>query len=125
MVKVNSLSEMPESIGGASAEERETIIRKDHLDKKAHICTTDCIEYGKLMKKCREYPDKYKPAGYDIYEGQAQVGYFECPSKLVSYRSGKERVVSDEFRAASAERMRAFAGNRWQNSSKKKEEEDE
>lgn len=122
MTKVNSLNEMPESLGGVGAEERETIIRKDFIEKKANICTTDFVEYGKLMKKCREYPDKYKPVGYDVYEGQAQTAYFECPSKLVSYRSGKERVLSDEFRAASAERMRAFAGTRWQGSSKKTEE---
>ena len=122
MIKVNSLEEMPESIGGVGAEERETIIRKDFLEKKAHICTTDPMEYRKLMKRCRECPDKYGALGYDTCGGQAQTGYFECPMKLVSYRSGKERAVSDEFRAASAERMRAFAGNKWKRSSEKKEE---
>lgn len=122
MIKVNSLEEMPESIKGVSAEERETIIRKDYLDKKAHICTTDGVEYGRLMRKCRENPDRYAALGYDTCDGQAQTGYFECPMKLVSYRSGKERVVSDEQRAASAERMRVFAGTRWKNSPKKSEE---
>ena len=122
MIKVNSLEEMPESIGGVSAEERETVIRKDYLDKKAVICTTDGVEYGKLMRKCRENPGRYAALGYDTCGGQAQTGYFECPAKLVSYRSGKERAVSDEQRAAAAERMRAFAGTRWKNSSKKSEE---
>ena len=122
MIKVNSLEEMPESIGGVSAEERETIIRKDYLDKKAHICTTDGVEYGRLMRKCRENPDRYAALGYDTCDGQAQTGYFECAAKLVSYRSGKERFVSDEARAAAAERMKAFAGARWKNSSKKGEE---
>ena len=124
MVKVNSLEEMPESIGGVSNEERETIIRKDFLSKKVDICTTDYVEYGKLIKKCREYPDKYKAIGYDTCGGQAQTAYFECPAKLISYRCGKERVLSDEFRAASAERMKAFAGNKWRNSSKEKGEEE-
>lgn len=122
MIKVNGLEEMPEGIKGVSAEERETVIRKDYLDKKAHICTTDGVEYGRLMKKCRENPDKYEALGYDVCGGQPQTGYFECPAKLVSYRSGKERAVSDEQRAAAAERMRAFAGTRWKNSSKKSEE---
>ena len=49
MIKVNGLNEMPESIGGVSTEERETIIRKDFLSKKARICTTDFVEYGKLL----------------------------------------------------------------------------
>lgn len=110
MIKVNSLEEMPEGIGGVSAEERETIIRKDYLDKKASICTTDYVEYGKLIKRCRENPDKYKALGYDVCGGQAQTGYFECPAKLVSYRSGKD--VSDEQRAAAAERMRAILAAR-------------
>ena len=109
MIKVNSLEEMPESIGGVSAEERETIIRKDYLDKKASICTTDYVEYGKLIKRCRENPDKYKALGYDVCGGQAQTGYFECLAKLVSYRSGKDvSHMTDEQRAAAAERMRAI-----------------
>ena len=98
MIKVNSLNEMPESIGGVSTDERETIIRKDYLDKKAHICTTDSVEYGKLMKRCREYPNEYKPLGYDTCGGQAQTGYFECPMKLVSYRA----PASEAQKAAAA-----------------------
>lgn len=104
MIKVNSLEEMPEGIKGVSAEERETIIRKDYLDKKAHICTADSVEYGKLMKKCREYPEDYKALGYDTCGGQAQTGYFECPAKRVRYSA----PISEERRAASAERMRAL-----------------
>lgn len=113
MVKVNSLDEMPEGIGGVSAEERETIIRKDYLDGKAHICTTDYVEYGRLIKKCRENPDKYKPVGYGVCEGQPQTGYFECPNKLVSYRSGKDAShMTDEQKAAAAERIKAVIAAR-------------
>lgn len=123
MIKVNNLEEMPESIGGVSAEERETIIRKDYLTQKADICTTDYVEYGKLIKKCHEYPDKYKAIGYDTCGGQAQTAYFECPIKLISYRCGKERVISDEVKAAATERLKAFMSNKRQNSSKKEGEE--
>lgn len=98
MIKVNSLEEMPESIGGVSAEERETIIRKDYLDKKARICTTDYVEYGKLMKRCRQYPDDYKAIGYDVCGGQPQTGYFECPAKRVRYSA----PASEAQRAAAA-----------------------
>lgn len=98
MIKVNSLNEMPESIGGVSAEERETIIRKDCLDKKARICTTDFVEYGRLMKKCREHPEDYKALGYGTCEGRAQTGYFECPAKLASCRA----PASEAQRAAAA-----------------------
>lgn len=124
MVKVNGLEEMPENIGGVSIEERETIIRKDFLSQKVDICTTDFMEYKKLIKKCREYPDKYKAIGYDTCGGQAQTGYFECPMKLISYRCGKEKVYSDEARAAAAERMRVLLDNRRKKSSKKEGEEE-
>lgn len=108
MTIVKDLGEMPESIGGVSAEERETIIRKDHVDGKAHICTTDFVEYGRLMRKCRENPAKWKAVGYETCGGEAQAGYFECPAKLVGYRGGKEREVSEEQRAASSERIKAL-----------------
>ena len=124
MIKVNGLNEMPESIGGVSTEERETIIRKDFLSKKARICTTDFVEYGKLLKRCREYPEEYKPLGYDTCGGQAQTGYCECPMKLLSYRCGKEKVYSDEVRAAAAERMRILHDNRRKKSSKEEGEEE-
>ena len=98
MIKVNSLEEMRESIGGVSAEERETVIRKDYLDGKAHICTTDYVEYGKLMKRCRQYPDDYKAIGYDVCGGQPQTGYFECPATRVRYSA----PASEAQRAAAA-----------------------
>lgn len=124
MIKVNNLEEMPESIGGVSNEERETIIRKDYLSQKADICTTDYVEYGRLIKKCRQYPDKYKALGYDTCGGQAQTGYFECPIKLILYKSGKERVISDEVKAAATERLRILHDNRRKNASKKEGEEE-
>lgn len=98
MIKVNSLEEMPEGIGGVSAEERETLIRKDYLSKKAYVCTTDFVEYGKLLRRCREYPKEYKALGYDTCGGQAQTGYFEFPMKLVSYRA----PASEAQKAAAA-----------------------
>ena len=98
MIKVSDLEEMPEGIGGVSAEERETVIRKDYLDGKAHICTTDHVEYGRLMKRCRDYPGEYRALGYERCCGQPQVGYFECPAKLVSCRA----PASEAQRAAAA-----------------------
>lgn len=98
MIKVKGPEEMPKSLGGVSAEERETIIRKDFLDKRAHICTTDRVEYAKLVKKCRQYPDDYKAIGYDVCGGLPQTGYFECPAKLASCRA----PASEAQRAAAA-----------------------
>lgn len=113
MIKVKSLDEMPEGIKGVSAEERETVVRKDCLDKKAHICTTDGVEYGRLMKKCRQFPNDYKALGYDVCCRQPQTGYFECPAKLVSYRSSRDAGgMTDEQKAAAAERMRAVVAAR-------------
>ena len=98
MIKVKTLEEMPESLGGVSAEERETTIRKDFLDKKAHICTTDRVEYARLMTKCRQYPNDYKALGYDVCGGLPQTGYFECPARLASCRA----PASEAQRAAAA-----------------------
>lgn len=106
MVKVNNLNEMPESIGGVCAEERETVIRKDTIDKKATITTTDYVEYGKLIRRCRDYPADYKPLGYDSCNGQPQIGYFECPMKLVAYRAPASEAQKAAA-AANAARMLA------------------
>lgn len=119
MVKTDSLDGMPESIGGVSAEERETIIRKSFLEKKAHICTTDPVEYRKLMERCSEYPDDYKALGYDTCGGQAQTGYFECPAKRVRYSA----PISEERRAACAERMKALVEKGYGGARGKKEAE--
>lgn len=113
MKKVNDPSEMPESIGGVSAEERETVIQKDSVSGRASICTTDYSEYGRLLKKCRECPDAWKAVGYDVCEGQPQVGYFSCPNKLVRYASpAKGREFSDEERALLSARMKAVVEDR-------------
>lgn len=98
MIKVKSLEEMPEGIKGVAADERETIIRKDFADKRARICTTDRVEYARLMRKCRQYPDDYKALGYDVCGGLPQTGYFECPAKLVSCRA----PASEAQKAAAA-----------------------
>lgn len=106
MIKVNGLGEMPESIGGVPAEERETVIRKDFLDKKAHVCTTDHVEYRRLMRKCRENPGVWRALGYDRCCGQPQTGYFEAPAKLVGY-SAPRPAMSAEMKAEAAARLKA------------------
>lgn len=104
MNRVKDLSEMPESIGGVSAEERETIIRKDCLDGLAHICTTDFVEYGRLMKRCRQCPGVWRAVGYETNAGQPQAGYFEGPAKRVKYAAPRPKM-SEEQRAAAMKRL--------------------
>lgn len=104
MNKVKNLSEMPESIGGVSAEERETVIRKDYLDGLAHICTTDYVDYGRLMRKCRQCPGVWRAVGYEANAGQPQVGYFEGPAKQVKYAAPRPKM-SEEQRAAAMKRL--------------------
>ena len=104
MNRVKDLSEMPESIGGVSAEERETIIRKDCLDGLAHICTTDFVEYNRLMKRCRQCPGVWRAVGYEVSAGQPQVGYFEGPANRVRYAAPRPKM-SEEQRAAAMKRL--------------------
>lgn len=104
MNKVKDLSEMPEAIGGVSSEERGTIIRKDYMDGLAHICTTDFVEYGRLMKRCRQCPGVWRAVGYETNAGQPQVGYFEGPAKRVKYAAPRPKM-SEEQRAAAMKRL--------------------
>ena len=113
MIRIKTLDEMPETLLGVPAEEKETIIRKDYPSKAtkaservAHICTTDATEYTKLMKMCRSNPDKWRALGYDVCCSQPQTAYFECPARLVSYRAGLE--MDPGRKAALAERMRTI-----------------
>ena len=99
MIKVKEPKEMPEAIGGVTAEERETIIRK------AHICTTDCVEYRRLMRLCEKSPECWKAIGYETNGGQPQAAYFEAPARLVRYGSGKTAPLTAEQRAERVKRL--------------------
>lgn len=112
MIKAKEPKEMPEAIGGVTAEERETIIRKDRIDGKAHICTTDCVEYRKLMRLCEKSPERWKAIGYETNGGQPQAAYFEAPARLVRYGSGKTAPLTAEQRAERAKRLRECAAAR-------------
>jgi len=105
MIKVKEPKEMPEAIGGVTAEERETIIRKDRVDGKAHICTTDCVEYRRLMRLCEKSPECWKAIGYETNGGQPQAAYFEAPARLVRYGSGKTAPLTAEQRAERVKRL--------------------
>lgn len=108
MRTVNGPSEMPESIGGVSNDERVAVIQKDSTTGAARVCTTDFVEYGKLLKRCAEHPEAWKAVGCDVCEEQPQVGYFSCPNRLIRYGvlPGGNRFT-DEQRAAAGERLKA------------------
>ena len=89
MRSVKNISEMPDKLYGVSGEEKETIIRKDYLEKCAYICTTNNAEYHKFIKLCYKNPEFWKALGYDIDGDYAQTGYFKTYDRMISYRSGK------------------------------------
>lgn len=109
MKTVKSLEEMPETIGGVAAEERETIIRKDVLEGVVRICTTDYVEYGRIMKRCRSNPKSWRAVGYETLDGQPQAAYFEASPKCVRYSGGEAKSsMTEEQRAAARERLMAI-----------------
>lgn len=87
-----------------SREEIETHVYWDAQNKVAHLFTCDPVYIRKMDKLCKESPDTYKlerEDRHDDYVGK----FYTFPSKLVSFRTPSTRTMTDEQRAAAAERM--------------------
>ncbi len=90
---------------GYSRIERETTIIFNEEESTASVWTCSPMTMRKLDKLCDELPDTYRCV---LVDDKAQAKRYEMPKKLVSFR--KPKVMSEEQREATAERMRAV----WQ-----------
>lgn len=88
-------------------EEQETIIRFGREGQTAFVCTSDVMVMNKL--------DKLVDSSYDwkflretkFRDGNIAEKEYECPKRFISFRSKKtSRVLTEEQKKASAERMR-------------------
>ena len=89
--------------------EQETVIQFNRDGKTCNIWTSDSTMITKLNKLCKSSPELYKlTKSCKTQDGEfAGNQYLLTNKKLVSLRSSKvTRVMTDEQKAAAAERMR-------------------
>ena len=91
-----------------SLDEMETIIRIGRTDDKAVISTTDTTYFTKLDRLVKESPE-WTCTGVQTENSKAVEKSYECPKKLISFRSKKvTREISDEQRRMAAERAKSL-----------------
>lgn len=99
-----------------SKEEMETHITWDAQNKEAHIYTCDPVYMRKLDKLCQTNPESYVLKKEETLNGAVISKYYYAPSKLISFRTPTNRVMSEEQKEAAAERMRNIAKKRKEES---------
>ena len=89
-------------------DERETIIRIGRTSDVAEICTTDERYMTKFDKMCEE-GEGWKLTDTEMSDGDVVEKFYECPRKLVSFRSKKvKQNMTEEQKAKLRERMRVL-----------------
>ena len=103
------------SITGITVDEQETVVVFSRNGKTASVETTDPTVLTKLKKCAATSPDEWVLTGVTQEHGETDPMRlssvcFECPKKLISIRSKTvaPREMTDEERAAAAERMRGL-----------------
>lgn len=101
------------SISGILGDEQETVIVFSRNGETASVETTDSTVFNKLKKCAAISPDEWVLTNVTQEHGETDPtrlssACFECPKKLISIRSKSMTVreMTDEERAAAAERMR-------------------
>ena len=85
--------------------ERETTIIFNEEEPTASIWTCSPVMMRKLDKLCEDAPETYKCV---LFNDKTPAKRYEMPKRYISFRKPVERVMSDEQRAASSERMKAM-----------------
>ena len=88
-----------------SREERETIILYTEADDRAEVYTHNKKMINRLAKLCAERPDEVEK----IREADTGVVTYTVPRDWI--RVVPKRRVSEEYRAAAAERLAALRAN--------------
>jgi len=86
--------------------ERETIITFNAAEDTAEIYTADPVYIRKLDKLCEQFPDTYKFMKELSAKRCKESKAYSMPKRLVKFRSPITREISEEQRAALAERLR-------------------
>lgn len=88
-------------------EEMETIISYDELTRDCQIYTCSPSLKPKLESYCKLYPDTYKLKSKDEYSITVMT-----TKNFITIRTGKKRVMTDEQKLASSERMKKMQDKR-------------
>ena len=92
--------------------ERETIIIFNAAEDIAEIYTADPVYIRKLDKLCEQFPDTYKFMKELSVKRCKESKTYSMPKRLVKFRSPITREISEEQRAALAERLRKVRKNK-------------
>ena len=85
----------------------ETVVEFERGSKEILVSSTDSVWIRKIKKLCDERPDEVRIVGQDDISICVKM-----PISFFSLRPKKKCVLSDEQKAANAERMRRFAAER-------------
>ena len=91
-------------IKGVSSEEQETTVQMSRTEDVAYVWTSDNVVVTKIKKLMGRAPDQWKLVKISTNAAEEPVGYFfECPKKLVSFRT--LRAYNENDKAAIAARL--------------------
>lgn len=91
-------------IKGLSSEEQETTVQMSRTEDMAYVWTSDNVVVTKIKKLMERAPDQWKLVKISTNAAGEPVGYFfECPKKLVSFRT--LRAYDENDKAAIAARL--------------------
>ena len=91
-------------IKGVSSEEQETTVQMSRTEDVAYVWTSDNVVVTKIKKLMERAPDQWKLVKISTNAAGEPVGYFfECPKKLVSFRT--PRAYDENDKAAIAARL--------------------
>lgn len=91
-------------IKGLSGEEQETTVQMSRTEDVAYVWTSDNTVATKIKKLMGRAPDQWKLVKISTNAAGEPVGYFfECPKKLVSFRT--LRAYDKNDKAAIAARL--------------------
>ena len=91
-------------IKGVSSEEQETTVQMSRTEDVAYVWTSDNVVVTKIKKLMERAPDQWKLVKISTNAAGEPVAYFfECPKKLVSFRT--LRAYDENDKAAIAARL--------------------
>ena len=91
-------------IKGLSSEEQETTVQMSRTENVAYVWTNENTMVTKIKKLMGRAPDQWKLVKISTNAAGEPVGYFfECPKKLVSFRT--LRTYDENDKAAIAARL--------------------
>lgn len=95
------------------ANEQETTVAFERNTDKATIYTSDATMLTKLHKLMEKNPKEWRLIGKGRINGDIVSETFECPKRLISFRTSTvSRVMTEEQREAAAERLKKARENK-------------